>query len=66
MFYLVCSDINERYDIEYPSITSMLELFCITYDLGVSGFSYRIFLSLRARNSMNFLPICKILVSKII
>ena len=34
--------------------------------LGISGFSYRIFWSLKARNSVNFQLICKILVSKII
>ena len=45
-----------------PSYT----FFCITSNLGLSGFSCDIFLSLKARNSMNFQPICKILVSKII
>ena len=41
--YLVCSDINERYDIRQASFTSVFEFFCITGNLGVSGLSYRIF-----------------------
>ena len=42
--YLVCSDINERYDIGEASHTSVFELFAIQVIWGVSGFSYRIFL----------------------
>ena len=42
--YLVCSDINERYDIGYASLRSVFELFAIEVIWGVSGFSYRIFL----------------------
>ena len=64
--YLVCSDINERYDNGYASVTSVFELFAITVIWGslVSAIAY--FLSLRARNAVNFQPICTILVSKII
>ena len=42
--YLVCSDINDRYDIGQASFTSVFEVFCSTGYLGVSGFSYHIFL----------------------
>ena len=64
--YLVCSDINERYDIRKASFTSVFEVFAIQVIRGslVSAIAY--FLSLKAHNSVNFRPICKILVSKII
>ena len=64
--YLVCSDINERYDIGYASLTSVFELFANQFSGGslVSAIAY--FLSSRVRNSVNFQPICTILVSKII
>ena len=42
--YLVCSNINERFYIRQASFTSFLEVLCITGHLGVSGFSYRMFL----------------------
>ena len=38
------SDINERYAIVKPSSTSIFELFYMTTNLGISGFSCRIFL----------------------
>ena len=38
--YLVCSDINDRYDIRQASFTPVFEVFCITGNLVVSGFSY--------------------------
>ena len=41
---LVCSDINERYYITYPSFTLIFVVFCITSNLGVSCFSCRIIL----------------------
>ena len=41
--YSVCSDIDEKYDIRKASFTSVFEVFCITSNLGVSGFSYGIF-----------------------
>ena len=41
--YLVCSDINERYDIRRASFTSVFEVFRNTGNLGVSGSSNRIF-----------------------
>ena len=41
--YLVRSDINDRYDIRQASSTSVFEVFFITGNLKVSGFSYRIF-----------------------
>ena len=41
--YLFCSDVNKKYDIRQASFTSAFEIFCITSDLGVSGFSYRKF-----------------------
>ena len=41
--YLACSDINERYDIGKPSLTSFFELFAKPVILGVPGFNYRIF-----------------------
>ena len=40
--YLVCSDIDARYDIRQASLISVFEVFCIASNLGVSGFSYRI------------------------
>ena len=42
--YLVCSDIKERYDIRQASFTSVFEVICIKNNLGISGFSYLIFL----------------------
>ena len=39
---MVCSDINERYEIRQTSFTSVFE-FRITSNLGASGFSYRTF-----------------------
>ena len=42
--YLVCSDINERYDFRQASFSSVFEVLYITSNLGVSSFSYRIFL----------------------
>ena len=42
-YSLVCSDINERYDIRQASFISVFEVFCITGNLGVSGFGYRIY-----------------------
>ena len=41
---MVCSDINARYDIRQASYTLAFEVFCIASNLGVSGFSYRMFL----------------------
>ena len=41
--YLVCSDINERYDIRQASFSSVFKVFCITSYLEASGFNYRIF-----------------------
>ena len=63
--YLVCSDINERYDIRQASFTSVLEVFRIASNLGSLDSAIAYFLSLKARNSVNFQPICKILVPKI-
>ena len=42
--YLVCADINERYDIRPALFTSVFEVFCITSNVEFPGFSYRIFL----------------------
>ena len=42
--YLVFSDINERCNIRQAAFTSVFEGFCTTSNLGVSGFSYHIFL----------------------
>ena len=65
-FYLVCSDINEKFDIKQASFISVFEDFCKTSNRGslVSAIAY--FLSLKACNSVNFEPISMILVSKII
>ena len=41
--HLVCSDINEMYDIRQASLTLVFDVFCITSKLGFSGFCYRIF-----------------------
>ena len=41
---LVCSYINEKYDIRQASFVLVFEVSCIASNLGVSGFSYRIFL----------------------
>ena len=52
-YYLVCSDINEGFDIGYFFFTSTLEfLFCITLRLGVSDFSCCI-LSIFASSQLN-------------
>ena len=40
--------------------------FCITNNLGVSGFTCRIFLSSKAHSNLNFQRVCKILVSNTI
>ena len=64
-FYLVCYDINERYDIRQTSFSSIFDAFCITSNLGVSGFSYRIFLIFESSQLNEFQPICKILALKL-
>ena len=38
---MVCSDINERYDIREAPFASVFEVFCISSNLVVSGFGYR-------------------------
>ena len=52
--YLVCPDMNERYDIRKASFTSVFDVFCITSDLAVSGFSYRIFLIFESSQHSEF------------
>ena len=52
--YLVCSDINERYDTRQASFISVFEIFCIDSNLGVSGFSYRIFLIFESSERSGF------------
>ena len=64
--YLVCSDIKDRYDIRQASFTSVFEVFCMASNLGVSGFSYRIFLIFESLQLSGFSTYCKILVSTII
>ena len=63
--YVVCSDINERYDIRQASKPRSSRFFALQVIWGslVSAMAY--FLSLKARNSVNCNPICKILISKI-
>ena len=56
---LVCCDTNEKQVNSLYSFTSFIDLVCITCNLGVS-IAY--FSSLKARNSVNFQQICKILV----
>ena len=52
--YLVCSDINERYDIRQASFTSVFEVFCFKSNLGVSGFSYRKFMIFESSQLIEF------------
>ena len=52
--YLVCSDINERYDIRQASFTSVFEVFCIASNLGVSGLSHRIFSTFESSQPSEF------------
>ena len=52
--YLVCSDINERDDIRKASFISVFRAFCITSNLWVSGFSYRIFFMFESSQLSDF------------
>ena len=64
--YLACSNINERYNIRLASFTSVVEIFCITSYLGVSGFSYCIFLIFDCTKLSEFSADLQVPVSKII
>ena len=50
---MVCSDINERYDIGYASLPQPLRFF-FSSNLGVSGFSYCIFVSFESSQLSEF------------
>ena len=52
-FYLDCSYVNGRYDMEKPSFTLNFELFCTSSNLGVSGFSCRILLTFENEINVN-------------
>ena len=62
--YVVCSHIDESCDIGKPFFYIVLEHFAFPVILGFLVSAVAHFLSLKARNSVKFQRICKILVSK--
>ena len=64
MCFFVCSDIKDRYKIRQASFTLVLEVSCITINLGVVGFSCRIYFIFESSQLSEFLTDLKTLVSK--
>ena len=54
LVYCDINDVNERYDIRQASFTFVFEVFCITSNLWVSGFSYRMFLIFQSSQLSEF------------